>query len=87
MNYYLWGPVPGRGEVVIVCGFPLDMPEPLYGDVREVGRSFHPLARQEYNNVPIYLCRDPKVDLTETWDRFKRYYHTAREWRDKPADR
>jgi hypothetical protein len=87
MNYYLWGPVPGRGEVAIACGFPLEMLRPLYGDIREVGRTFHPLARHEYNNVPIYVCRDPEVDLASAWLRLKRYYHTAREWQDKPATR
>ena len=31
------------------------MLETLYGDIREVGRTFHPLARDEYNNLPIYV--------------------------------
>ena len=86
MNYHLWGPDPGRGEVAIAVGFSLNTLQTLYGDVREVGRTFHPLARQEYNDLPIYVCRDPRTPLDEAWAGLKRYYHTVDAWRDQAPD-
>jgi hypothetical protein len=87
MNYFLWGPDHGRGEVAIASGFTMERLKQVYDDVREVDRVHHPLATSEYNDLPIYVCRNPTNSLAATWPTFKRYSHTRLAWRDVSPDR
>lgn len=75
MSYYLWGPGPLRGEVVISCGVSRSELENHFAEIVDVGRTFHPLAPQSENGLPILVCRKPRQALREMWPSFKHYYH------------
>ena len=65
-DFYLWGTGdPGRstGEVTIVIGGSLDWWREYWDDVREAARSRNPWGVDEEQDVPIFLCRRPRMDL------------------------
>ena len=65
-NYYLWGPRNYTGEVMILVGFPPDRANRICGSVEEAGTVGHPYAMAE-EHYTIYICRDLKGGLQETW--------------------
>lgn len=78
MTYYLWGPNAAGSEVIIAYGLSLTKLESLCGEIIEAGKTYHPLAPDYNNDLPIYVCRFPKKSLSEAWPEFKRYYHLER---------
>jgi len=72
-NYYLWGPQDYTGEVVIVVGLPMDALTPLFGDIQRVATIDNQYAIPEENDLPVYVCRHPKMTLREAWPRLKFY--------------
>lgn len=81
-GWWLWGPPrPAPGEaseagwprVVVTIGYDADDLAPWFADAREVGRADHPLARADERDVPIFVCRSPRVPIDEAWPRMKHY--------------
>lgn len=72
-NYWLWGPPPGRGEVMIVIGGKAEDHLRTYGQVVEAARHFDALAMPYESGLAIYLCRGLKVPLADVWPRVKHY--------------
>jgi len=72
-NYYLWGPQQYSGEVVITVGMPIEELKPLFGQVGLAGTINNEYAIPEENNLPVYVCRHPKMTLKEAWPRLKFY--------------
>jgi len=72
-NYYLWGPQQYTGEVVIAVGMPLADLKPLFGQIELAATINHEYAIPEENNLPIYICRNPKMTLQQAWPRLKFY--------------
>lgn len=72
-NYWLWGPVPGRGAVMIVIGGKAADHLQAYRDVREVARHFNKYAMPYESDLPIFICRDPKVAIRDVWPRVRHY--------------
>ena len=68
-NYFLWGPRHYSGESMIVIASGIVRTRPLYQDIREVGRRYHPYAMPEENG-PIFHCRT-KRPLREIWPSYK----------------
>jgi hypothetical protein len=67
MSYQLWGPGERSGEVVIAITHRMEDMERLFGHVEEVGRFHHPKAVNFMQDIPILICRHPKVDLRDAW--------------------
>ncbi|MCC7538893.1 MAG: glycosyltransferase family 39 protein [Deltaproteobacteria bacterium] len=75
MTYHLWGPGTGRGSVVIAYGLPLRLLERSYGVVEERARIVAPDARPWDTDLPVYVCREPRVDLRRLWPELRRFHH------------
>jgi hypothetical protein len=72
-NYYLWGPQQYTGEVIIAVGMPLDVLKPLFGQIELAATINYEYAIPEENNLPVYICRKPKMTLQQAWPRLKFY--------------
>ncbi|RPJ03389.1 MAG: hypothetical protein EHM31_00955 [Candidatus Aminicenantes bacterium] len=72
-SYWLWGPVPGRGEVMIIIGGSADDHRQTYREVVEAARHINKYAMPYESDLPIFLCRGLKVKLQDLWPRLKKY--------------
>lgn len=72
-GWWLWGPPRPAPSVIVWVGGDDDLLHELFNDVREVARADHPLALADERNLPIHVCRQPKISLAEAWPRFKHY--------------
>jgi len=66
-NYYLWGPRNGPADVVIAVGMDLHKLRLLFGDVQQASMIIEPYAIPEESNLPVYVCRNPRVPLSQAW--------------------
>ncbi len=66
-NYYLWGPRNGPADVVIAVGMDLHKLRLLFGDVQQASMIIEPYAIREESNLPVYVCRNPRVPLSQAW--------------------
>ena len=71
-NYYFWGPGETTGEVVLTL-YGRDTLMQLFDEVTAVGLFTHPYCMAYENNRTIYLCRKPKIPLSEAWPRLKHF--------------
>jgi hypothetical protein len=72
-NYFLWGPQQYTGEVVIAVGMPLDNLKPLFDQIELAATINNEYAIPEENNLPVYICRKPKITLQQAWPLLKFY--------------
>ena len=72
-NYYLWGPRQYSGEVVISVGLTRSELEPLFGRIELAATIENEYAIPEENNLPVYICREPRMTLQKAWPRLKVY--------------
>jgi len=77
MTYFLWGPQPANPQIIIAYDISLAKLEPLCGELTVVGNTYHPLAPGYNNNLPVYVCRAPRVPLARVWPEFKLYDHVS----------
>jgi len=65
--YYLWGPHGASDETVIAIGIHRQRLLRLFEDVQAVDviRSEH--AMPDENNLPVYLCRRPRMTFEQAW--------------------
>ncbi len=69
----LWGPQQYTGEVVIAVGMPIEDLKPLFGQIDLAATINNEYAIPEENNLPVYVCRQPKMTLQQAWPRLKFY--------------
>jgi 4-amino-4-deoxy-L-arabinose transferase-like glycosyltransferase len=71
-NYWLWGPGEKSGSIIIVGGDAED-----YGDhdsdVIEVARIDADYAMPYERNLPVFVCRRPKLPIRDVWPSVKQY--------------
>ncbi|MFB3786017.1 MAG: ArnT family glycosyltransferase [bacterium] len=72
-SYFLWGPGEKRGDVVLAYGVNQKNLEALFEDIQEAARFTHPYVMPYENNLPVFVCRKPKVSLREIWPEIKHY--------------
>jgi hypothetical protein len=72
-NYYLWGPRGYTGEVVVAVGIPKQELQPLFGQIDLAATIENPYAVPEEDNLPVYICRQPKMTLSKAWPWLKFY--------------
>jgi hypothetical protein len=72
-NYYLWGPQQYTGEVVIAVGMPLEDLKPLFDQIDLAATINNEYAIPEENNLPVYICRKPRMTLQQAWPHLKYY--------------
>jgi hypothetical protein len=66
-HYGVWGPRGATGEVVIVIGFPKDRLERAFNLVTPIETISPPYALPEESNLGLYICRQPKRNLSASW--------------------
>ncbi len=72
-SYWIWGPPPGRGAVMIVVGGDPDDHLQSFDEVTEAARHFDKHAMPYESDLPIYLCRRPKARLIDVWPGVKMF--------------
>jgi hypothetical protein len=72
-SYWIWGPGEKPGEVLIaVGGDPKDY-HAMYDDVQQAATVISEYAMPYETNLPVYLCRRPKMTLQQVWPRAKHF--------------
>jgi dolichyl-phosphate-mannose-protein mannosyltransferase len=66
-NYYFWGPGETANDVVIAVGMDLHKLQLLFGDVQKAATIVSPYAVPDESDLPVYLCRHPRVPLAQAW--------------------
>lgn len=72
-NYWIWGPRGHKGELVIILGGNLRDKQEVFESV-VVADSVHSEYCMPYeNDLRIYVCRNLKVPLDQTWGKLKHF--------------
>lgn len=66
-SFWLWGSGDKSGEVVLSIGLESEVVSRVFSEFTLVKTIRHPYAIEEENNIPVYICRKPKVSLKEIW--------------------
>ena len=72
-NYWLWGPGNYAGEIVITVGPRLEDVKKAFDQVELGATHVNEYAMPYESDLPIYICRKPKMSLPEVWPRTKNY--------------
>jgi hypothetical protein len=72
-NYWIWGPGDKPGEVLIVVGGDLETYLKMYNEVQQAATVVNEYARPFETDLPVYLCRRPKVTLQQVWPHIKHF--------------
>ena len=72
-SYYVWGPGDCTGEVVISVGVPRGDLEAVFGEVEKEAMIRCEYCMPDEDDLPVYVCRDPRVSLQELWPQVKHY--------------
>jgi len=72
-SYYFWGPGQRSGQIAIVLGIGREDLETAYEDIQEAAVATCEYCLPYENNIPIYLCRKPKLTIQEAWPRIKSF--------------
>ena len=70
-NYWLWGPGNYTGEIVITVGESLEDVKKTFDQVELGATVVSEYAMPYESDLPVYICRKPKVSLPEVWPRVK----------------
>ena len=70
-SFWLWGSGKTSGETCISVGNKKEVVAMLYQEFTLIKTIRHPFAIAEENNIPLYLCRKPKLDLKALWPKLE----------------
>jgi len=72
-NYYLWGPGSCTGDVIITVGLSQGEDAMSFDSVVQAATVTCDYCMDEENNIPVYVCTQPKAGLSQLWARVKHY--------------
>jgi hypothetical protein len=72
-SYFLWGPGDCTGEVVVSVGVPSGRLRELFGEVEQAATVSCRYCMPDEDDLPVYVCRDPRAPLGELWPQVKHY--------------
>jgi Dolichyl-phosphate-mannose-protein mannosyltransferase len=72
-SYYIWGPGECAGEVVISVGVHRGELETVFGEVEKEAMIRCEYCMPDENDLPVYVCWDPRMSLQELWPQVKHY--------------
>jgi hypothetical protein len=72
-SYWMWGPGDKPGEVLIVVGGNPKDYYAMYEDVEQAAMVNCEYAVPFETDLPVYLCRRPKMTLQQVWPRLKKF--------------
>jgi 4-amino-4-deoxy-L-arabinose transferase-like glycosyltransferase len=70
-QYGLWGPGDRSNTVVVAIGYREAFLRQFFGSVELRDKVNPPYALPEERNVPIFVCRSPKMNWSAAWPRWK----------------
>ncbi|MEM8907613.1 MAG: glycosyltransferase family 39 protein [Bacteroidota bacterium] len=70
-SFWLWGYGDPTAQVWISLGNEQEAVEHVFEEVHLVKTIRHRYAIDEENNIPLYLCRQPKVDIPTWWKAYE----------------
>jgi len=72
-SYAIWGPGDCTGEVVISVGVPPETLRSIFGEVEQTEKVRCRYCMPDEDDLPVYVCRDPKLPFDKAWPRFTHY--------------
>jgi hypothetical protein len=66
-QYGFWGPGKNSDDVVVAIGYREEFLRRFFGEVEFKTKLSPQYALPEERNVPIFLCRNPRMSWAETW--------------------
>ncbi|MEN0004295.1 MAG: glycosyltransferase family 39 protein [Bacteroidota bacterium] len=72
-SFWLWEDQHSKAEIAISIGNEPDAVGYFFQDTTLVRMIQHPYAIDEEHNIPVYLCRSPKVYLKDYWPNYRPY--------------
>lgn len=66
-SFWLWGAGNKSGNVVLAIGHKKELLDRAFAQVKLVKIIRHRYAVEEENNIGLYICRQPKINLKEIW--------------------
>ncbi len=66
-SFWLWGSGTTSGEIIITLGIEKPVIEKVFREYQLLKIIQHNYAIDEENNIPVYLCKQPKITLKEIW--------------------
>jgi hypothetical protein len=73
-NYWYWGPGDQPIEAVVTVGISAEEAQDAFEQVELGGTVTHEYAMPYENNLPVYICRKPKIPFKEFWPRTRHYF-------------
>jgi hypothetical protein len=72
-SFWSFGPPPSEYSICISLGNEAESVNRVFEDVRLVRMIRHPYAIDEENNIPVYVCKKPRINFREQWPALKKY--------------
>jgi len=72
-SFWSWGTGNTKGEICISIGNEKEAVERVFTDFQLVKMIKHKYAIAEENNIPVYLCRNPKIDIKQNWKSLEKH--------------
>jgi hypothetical protein len=72
-SYWWWGPPADSITTVIIIGGKRTDHERAFASIERVATHSHPYAMRYESNLPIFVCRKPKIPMSEIWPRTRHY--------------
>lgn len=72
-SFYTFGPPPSEYSVCISLGNEPESVNRVFEEVMLVRMITHRYAIDEENNIPVYICRKPRINFREKWPELKKY--------------
>ena len=72
-SFWLWGYGNKDAEVWISLGNEKESVEHVFEEVKLVKMIRHTYAIGEENEIPLYLCRKPKIDIEQWWQNYEKH--------------
>jgi hypothetical protein len=74
-SFWSWGTSKTSGIVCISIGNEKQLVERTFQEVKLVKIIKHKYAIDEENNIPVYLCRKPKIGLKKKWPSLEKFVY------------
>lgn len=72
-SFWLWGYGDPEAEVWISLGNERPSVKHVFAEVELIKIIIHPYAIGEENGIPLYLCRNPRVDIPTWWQDYEEH--------------
>lgn len=72
-SFWTFGPPPSEYSVCISVGNESESVDRVFEDAKLVRMITHKYAIGEENNIPVYVCRKPRINFRDRWPELKKY--------------